>query len=87
VDGAEAFVAVLDGIMAAELTNDYWSTTLPAELETSSARNPGLFAFIAAQNRLGAPVLFSHKRVPELLDPALRGAKKALERHHLFPRA
>ncbi len=84
---ADAFVAVLDGIMAADLTNDFWSTTLPADLETSSARNPELFAFIAAQNRLGAPVLFSHKRVPDLIDPALRGTKKALERHHLFPRA
>ena len=26
-----------------------------------STRNPELFAFVAAQNRLGAPVLFSHK--------------------------
>src|SRR5262249_22079007 len=31
--------------------------------------------------------LFSHKRVAELIDPALQTKKKALERHHLFPRA
>ena len=36
---------------------------------------------------MGAPVLFSHKRVSELIDPALSTKKKALERHHLFPRA
>jgi hypothetical protein len=49
--------------------------------------NPELFAYVAAQNRLGAPVLFSHKKIAELIDPALLTKKKALERHHLFPRA
>jgi hypothetical protein len=32
-------------------------------------------------------VLFSHKKVPDLLDPSLKTKKRALERHHLFPRA
>jgi hypothetical protein len=36
---------------------------------------------------LGAPVLFSHKKVQDLLDPAIKTKKKTLERHHLFPRA
>jgi hypothetical protein len=67
-------------------SNDFWSISLPAALESSSARNPELFAFIAAQNRLGAPVLFSHKKVNDLIDPAMKAKKKALERHHLFPR-
>ena len=84
---AADFVSTLDGIMASELTNDFWQITLPAALESSSARNPELFAYVAAQNRLGAPVLFSHKKVGDLIDPALRSTKKALERHHLFPRA
>jgi hypothetical protein len=53
----------------------------------ASAWNPELFAYIAAQNKLNAPVLFSHKRVPDLLDPSLKTHKKALERHHLFPQA
>lgn len=83
----QAFVDTLDGIIANELTNDFWSITLPAALDSSSARNPELFAYVAAQNRLSAPVLFSHKRVSELLDPALKTKKKSLERHHLFPRA
>jgi hypothetical protein len=73
--------------MASELTNDFWTVTLPANLDSSSARNPELFAFIAAQNRLSAPVLFSHKKVQDMLDPAIKTKKKALERHHLFPRA
>lgn len=87
VKDAEAFVQVIEGMMASELTNDFWAVTLPANLDSSSARNPELFAYVAAQNRLGAPVLFSHKKVSDLIDPALKTKKKALERHHLFPRA
>ena len=87
VKDAEGFVATLEGIMANELTNDFWTVTLPANLDSSSARNPELFAYMAAQNRLGAPVLFSHKKVADLLDPTIRATKRALERHHLFPRA
>jgi len=83
----QAFIATLDGIITNELTNDFWGITLPAALDSSSARNPELFAYVAAQNRLSAPVLFSHKKVGELIDPALKTKKKALERHHLFPRA
>ena len=82
-----AFVKVLEDVMASELTNDFWAITLPANLDSSSARNPELFAYIAAQNKLTAPVLFSHKKVPELLDPSLKANKKPLERHHLFPKA
>ena len=84
---AESFAEILDEMMASELTNDFWAVTLPANLDSSSARNPELFAYVAAQNRLGAPVLFSHKKVQDLLDPAIKTKKKALERHHLFPRA
>ena len=84
---SDAFTKMLEDIMASELTNDFWKIMLPANLESSSARNPELFAYIAAQNKLSAPVLFSHKKVPELLDPSLKANKKPLERHHLFPRA
>jgi hypothetical protein len=83
----EAFLSVLDSLIASEFTNDYWTITLPAQLATSSARNPQLFAYTASQNRVGAKVLFSHKKVSDLLDPALKTKKKPLERHHLLPRA
>ncbi|MBM3148397.1 MAG: hypothetical protein FJ000_10970 [Actinobacteria bacterium] len=84
---ASAFASVLEGAMTSELTNDYWAITLPAALESSSARSPELFAYLAAQNRLSAPVLFSHKKISDLLDPSVKATKKPLERHHLFPRA
>lgn len=83
----ESFAGILEAMMTNELTNDFWTVTLPANLDSSSARNPELFAYVAAQNRLGAPVLFSHKKIQDLLDPAIKTKKKALERHHLFPRA
>ena len=31
-------------------------------------------------------MLFSHKKIADLLDPTLKAKKSALERHHLFPR-
>lgn len=85
--GAEAFVAALDTIVSDTFTSDFWTITLPNNLATSSARSPGLFAYHAAQIKLDAPVLFSDKKIADLLDPSLRLKKKALDRHHLFPRA
>lgn len=87
ITDAAAFITVLEELMASALTNDFGAISLPDALESSSARNPELFAYIAAQNRLGAPVLFSHKKVSDLIDPAIKTKKKPLERHHLFPRA
>lgn len=81
-----AFTSALERIISDTMTPDFWNITLPNDLETSSPRSPALYAFYAAQNLLGAPVLFSHKKVSELLDPTTRATKKPLERHHLFPR-
>lgn len=87
LSGGETFIAVLNKIITDTLTPDFWSISLPNALDSSSARSPELFAYHAAQNLLGAPVLFSHKKVTDLLDPTLKLKKKATERHHLFPRA
>lgn len=86
ISTADVFGAVLNDVMQNTLTGDFWSMTLPMEFDSSSARSPEFFAFVAAQNRLDAPVLFSHKKVADLIDPALKTQKKALERHHLYPR-
>lgn len=84
---ADAFAELLEHKMASELTGDFWEITLPFSMESSSARSPEFFAFVAAQNLMHAPVLFSHKKVSDLLDPAVVSTKEALERHHLFPKA
>ena len=83
---AAEFLAVLDQEIAAALTADYWAITLPNDLATSAARSPTLFAYYAAMRLLRAQVLFSNLTVSELLDPAIKGKKSAVNRHHLFPR-
>jgi hypothetical protein len=80
------FVAKLDQVIRDALTDDFWSITLPNDMETPSARTPGLFAYHAALNLLDARVLFSKMKVSELLDPALKANKSPAERHHLFPK-
>lgn len=82
-----AFIDVLAKIERDTLTQDFWTITLPNQLDSSSAQSPSLFAYHAAQNLLNAPVLFSNKSIRDLLDPSLKTKKKPLERHHLFPRA
>lgn len=82
----EEFVAVLEQEISAVLTPDYWEVTLPNELATASARNTGQSAYFAALSILDAPVLYSHLKVRELLDPLAKANREALERHHLFPR-
>jgi hypothetical protein len=86
-DTPAGFATVLQAEMDAALTNDYWEIQLPNSLATSAARSPSLFAFYAALKLLNANVLYSDLKVSELLDPAIKAKKSALERHHLFPRA
>ena len=83
---SDQFLARLAEVEVATLTDDYWTKTLPMELATSAGRSPALFGFYAAQTLLGAKALFSKSPVVDLLDPPAQGQKKALERHHLFPR-
>jgi hypothetical protein len=87
IEDADGFVAVLNGIMEETLTGDYWGITLPGALATTAAYSPTLFAYYAALNILDARVLFSTLKVAELLDPATKGKRSAIERHHLFPKA
>lgn len=86
VNRGEEFIGVLENEMKAVLTQDFWDVTLPNLLATASARNPGQLAYFAALCILDAPVLYSNMKIRDLLDPNVQGKKKALERHHLFPR-
>lgn len=81
------FCEALEHIINGLITPDFWEITLPGLLESSSAVNPQYFTYLAAQNKLNAPLLFSTRRISELLDPMLHSTKKPLEKHHLFPRA
>jgi len=82
----EQFVAKLQRVCDIALTNDFWDTTLPNKLATSSPRSPSLFAYNASLVLLGANVLFSNTKVADLLDPSIHPHRGPLERHHLFPK-
>jgi len=86
IKNGQDFIDMMNRIIGGIFTEDYWNINLPNALATSSPRSPSLFAYYASLNLLGAKVLFSKMQVSELLDPALRGTKSAIERHHLFPR-
>lgn len=87
VKTGEDLLAHLDRTIRATFTPDFWEITLPNQLATSSAGSPGLFAYYAALVLLDARVLFSNRRVTDLLDPMIHAPRKAVERHHLFPKA
>lgn len=83
----ENLTAILDRLISAEITTDYWNTTLPSSgLVSAAPRNPAMFAYYAALNILGAKVLFSGLTTVQLMENGVRENRSALERHHLFPR-
>jgi hypothetical protein len=84
---AEGYIETLDRVIQSRLTSDFWTITLPDELDTSSYYSPTLFAYHAALNILNAPALFSTLTIKELLDPGVQANKSAVERHHLFPKS
>lgn len=83
----EGFVRALDEALSEILTNDYWTQTLVAALETQKARSPAALAFRAAQVILGTRALFSDQLLRNLFNPPAQGLRAASEVHHLFPEA
>ena len=81
-------VQAVERRLAAILTEDYFTTTLPEELDSRSWRNKAMFAYEAAQVVLDSPVLFSpsNEKVAHRLAPTTTTVK-GIERHHLFPKA
>lgn len=83
---SDSFLSALDRIINDEFTKDFWEVTLPNELQTAAARNTGQFAYYSSLCLLDAQVLYSPMKVVDMLDPSSKGKKRAVERHHLFPR-
>ena len=86
VKSASGFVSMLDQIIRDTFTDDFWRISLPISLATSASRGPSLFGYYAALVNLEAHVLFSKLTVADLLNPAIKAKKSAIERHHLFPK-
>jgi len=83
---ADEFLAWIETKIASTLTEDFWNIALPNMLVTAAAKGPAHYAYYAALNLLDARVLFSKKKVFDLLDPAVKAIKAGAEKHHLFPR-
>ena len=79
-------MAVLENEIAATLTDDFWSITLPNNLATAGARSPYLLAYLASLNVLDARALFSKEKIADLVVPGVMPKKAPVERHHLFPK-
>lgn len=69
------------------LTKDFWEIQLPNNLANAASRSPSRSAYQAALIKLGATILYSPQKVADMVDPAIKGSRAALEQHHLFPRA
>lgn len=84
--GSQDFLNWINNTIDSELTPDFWETTLPNRLETSSTTSPNYHCYNAALNLLEAKALFSDIRIWDALDPTTRALKRKVERHHLFPK-
>jgi hypothetical protein len=87
LNNGDAYLEKLRQICATTLTNDYWEITLPNSLATSASRSPSRFAYQSSLILLGARALYSPLKIADMIDPAVKGSKTAVEQHHLFPRA
>jgi hypothetical protein len=86
VKTAEEFVTYLEGVISTKFTDDYFNLTLPADLMSAAATSPAWFGYIAALNVLGTPMLFSTTTLAAKLLPGASGDKKAVDKHHIFPK-
>ena len=86
VHSAAEYIKYMDNFIASRFTDDYFTVTLPKDLETSSTTSPSWFGYIAAINVLGAPMLFSTATAKQFMVPGASGTKNSIDRHHIFPK-
>ena len=86
VKTADEFVKYLDSIISNKFTDDYFTYSLPAELNSSSATSPAWYGYIAAINVLGTPMLFSTAPLSQYLVLGANGNKNSVDKHHIFPK-
>ena len=83
---ADELAAYLSSVIDSRLTEDYFAITLPKDLESSAAISPHWYAYLASQNILNIPMLFSTSHLAMFLLPGAHGNKNAVEKHHIFPK-
>lgn len=86
VHTTDEFIDYLERTIASRFTDDYFSLTLPNELNTSSAISPAWYGYIASQIVLNNPMLFSTSTLTTYLLPGASGTKNAIDKHHIYPK-
>ncbi|MFO1152333.1 MAG: hypothetical protein U1E42_01535 [Rhodospirillales bacterium] len=77
IRGLEAYT---EAVIASELSESYWSTLLPQQMDTSSPSSPYFLVYQASQVMLDDPgFLSSHTKVRSLVEIRC-------DAHHIFPR-
>lgn len=84
---ADEFETYLNSRIDLAFTNDYFTHTLPDDLNSSASNSNVWNTYLAALNILNKKVLFSDLYYRELLSGDYNGIRNALEKHHLFPKA
>ena len=73
------------------MTNDYFDITLVGSegLAVSGRGNNAWNAYVESLNIMNAKIIFSKSNllVSKLFEPGTDGNRKALDKHHLFPKA
>ena len=83
---AKEFVGYLDQTIRQRMNESYFSVELINALTTSAANSPVWMGYIASLNLLGTPMLFSHTPLSKYIVLGSHGAKKAIDKHHIFPK-
>ena len=86
VHTAAEFIAYIDRVIETHFTDDYFSLTLPNELNSAAAISPAWYGYVAAQIVLNTPMLFSITPVSRYFILGSSGTKTAIDKHHIFPK-
>lgn len=86
VKDGQGFVEYLDALVASRMSDDFFNIQLIKAFSNSAANAPEWFGFVASLNVLNAPMWFGTTALSKYLLPGANGTRKALDRHHIFPK-
>ena len=87
LNSEDEFKNYIDSRIKLVFTNDYFTHTIPDDLNSSASTSAVWNTYLAALNILNVKVLFSDLYYNQLLTGDFNGTRTALEKHHLFPKA
>lgn len=86
IHNSSEFVEYLNSVISNRFTDDYFKYSLPAELNSSSAKSPAWYGYVAAINVLNTPMLFSTTPLSKYFLLGTSGGKNSIDKHHIFPK-